>query len=63
MSKIGKTGERFETIYFEPNMGASTKVLKDKETGVMYVYHRSSKGGGMTVLVDEYGKPLVDKSE
>ncbi len=33
----------------------------DKETKVMYVYHY--RGGGMTYMVDENGRPLLWKGE
>ena len=63
MAKTGKKGERFEVVYRESDVGNITRVLKDKHTGVLYIYHSITKGGGLTVLVDENGKPLVDKSK
>lgn len=38
------------------------KVLRDNETGVLYMVHQEGYGAGMTVLVDQDGKPLVDES-
>ena len=36
-----------------------TYVLVDRETGVNYLYANSGYSGGMTVLVDAMGKPIV----
>ena len=53
--------KRFEKIYGQ-DMG-STEIWVDKETGVNYLYHASGYSGGLTVLVDENGKPIVTKVE
>ena len=53
--------KRFERIY-KQDMG-STEIWVDKETGVNYLYHSSGYSGGLTVLVDENGKPIVTKVE
>ena len=39
-----------------------TYLIVDKETGVQYLYHLYCSGGGMSVLVDADGKPLLDKN-
>lgn len=55
---------RFEQVYFEhyyydtPNE-MYTIILVDKETGVMYLYAYNGQRGGLTVMVDEDGKPLI----
>ena len=36
-----------------------TYVLVDRETGVNYLYAASGYSGGMTVLLDATGKPIV----
>ena len=38
---------------------SSNEVLVDTQTGVQYLYHASGNSGGMTVLVDAEGKPLL----
>ena len=49
--------KRFVKIY---SQGAGTvKILVDKQTGVNYLYHSSGYGGGLTVLLDRDGKPIV----
>lgn len=35
------------------------KIVVDKETGVMYFMLDISRGGGITVMVDADGKPLI----
>ncbi|MBR5524196.1 MAG: xylan 1,4-beta-xylosidase [Clostridia bacterium] len=34
-------------------------VLVDKQTGVNYLYANSGYGGGLTVMVDALGNPIV----
>ena len=53
--------KRFEKIYGQ-DMG-STEIWVDKETGVNYLSHASGYSGGLTVLVDAEGKPIVTKVE
>lgn len=48
---------RFEKIYSQ-GMG-SIEIWVDKETGVNYLYRQSGYGGGMTVLLDKDGKPVI----
>lgn len=36
------------------------KVIVDKETGVQYLMAHWTNVGGLTVLVDKDGKPLLD---
>ena len=38
---------------------STTEIWIDKETGVNYLYHQSGYSGGLTVLLDSYGKPVV----
>lgn len=48
---------RFEKIYSQ-GMG-SVEIWVDKQTGVNYIYRQSGYSGGLTVLVDADGKPVV----
>ena len=53
--------KRFEKTY---SQGAGTiEVWVDKETGVNYLYHGSGYSGGLTVLLDADGKPVVTPVE
>ena len=49
--------KRFEKVYTQG--AGSTQIWVDKETGVNYLYHAHGYGGGLTVLVDKDGKPIV----
>lgn len=49
--------KRFEKIYSQ-GMG-TMEIWVDKETGVNYLYRQSGYSGGMTVLLDREGKPVI----
>ena len=49
--------KRFEKTYSQ-GMG-SVEIWVDKETGVNYLYRQSGYSGGLTVLVDRDGKPVI----
>ena len=50
--------ERFEKIYSQGRL-TSIEIWVDKETGVNYLYRQNGYSGGLTVLVDKDGKPVV----
>ena len=53
--------KRFEKIY---SQGAgSMEIWVDKDTGVNYLYHASGYAGGLTVLLDNDGKPVISAVE
>ncbi len=53
--------KRFKKTY---SQGAgSLEVWVDKETGVNYLYYSSGYGGGLTVLLDKEGKPIITPIE
>lgn len=52
---------RFETIYKQGKLELF-KVIRDNETGVLYMLHQAGYGAGLTVMVDQEGKPLVDEN-
>jgi len=51
-------GDRFEKIYSQGVMNV-IEIWVDRETGVNYIYRAGGYGGGLTVLVDKDGKPVV----
>lgn len=55
---MAKKKDRFVKKY---SQGAISpfQVWVDTETGVNYLYHSDGYSGGMTVLVDKDGKPVV----
>lgn len=48
---------RFEVVLEEKG----TKIIRDKETKIQYLFHKDGYGGGMTVLLDKDGKPAVSE--
>ncbi len=50
--------ERFEKVYSQGVFGFM-EIWVDKETGVNYLYRQSGYSGGMTVLLDKDGKPII----
>lgn len=40
-----------------------TEIFVDKETGVNYICHASGYSGGLTVLLDSEGKPVITPVE
>lgn len=50
----------FEEIYSEGKFNVK-KIIRDNETGVLYMLHQAGNGAGLTVMVDRDGKPLVNK--
>lgn len=49
---------RFIKVYSQ-SMG-SIEIWIDKETGVNYLYRQSGYSGGLTVLLDSEGKPIIN---
>ena len=54
---MAKKEKRFIKIYSQGC--GSTEILVDKETGVNYLFHSSGYAGGLTVLLDKDGKPVM----
>ena len=50
--------DRFEKIY-EQGVLNVTEIWVDRETGVHYLFHGSGSAGGLTVLLDAEGKPVI----
>ena len=56
--------KRFEVIERESlNFSVGTIILRDRETGVCYLFVANGYGGGLTPLLDAEGKPIVDKPQ
>ncbi len=53
--------KRFEKVYSQS--AGSTEIWVDKETGVNYLFHSSGYAGGLTVLVNKDGRPVVTPVE
>ena len=52
---------RFVKVLEESGIFTSSEVWVDTQTGVQYLYHASGSSGGLTVLVDAEGKPLLHR--
>lgn len=50
--------KRFVKVWSDGAFG-SNEIWVDKETGVNYLFHASGYAGGLTVLLDRDGKPVV----
>lgn len=53
--------KRFEKVYSQG--GGSIQIWVDKETGVNYLFHAGGYAGGLTVLLDKDGNPIVTPIE
>ena len=51
--------DRFIVTEKSGTFSIGTFVLVDKQTGVNYLYAASGYSGGLTVLLDAQGKPVV----
>ena len=57
---MNKKEKRFEKVYSQSGMNAgSMEIWVDRETGVNYLFRASGYGGGLTVLLDREGKPVI----
>lgn len=50
-----ENNKRFRKVY----SAFSNAIYVDSETNVMYFWHYGGYSGGLTVMVDENGKPLI----
>ena len=50
--------KRFERVYKQGGLTES-EIWVDTETGVQYLFHASGYAGGMCVLADAEGKPIL----
>lgn len=48
-------------VLAENGFVTSSEIWVDTQTGVEYLYHASGNSGGLTVLVDAEGKPLLHR--
>ena len=60
--KKEKKPARFEKVYSQ-HKGSAIEIWVDKETGVNYLYRSSGYSGGLTVLLNKDGTPVVTPIE
>ncbi|HSR03219.1 MAG TPA: DUF6440 family protein [Proteiniclasticum sp.] len=53
-----KKDDRFIKTYTQGKLNVM-EIWVDKETGVNYIYHAAGYSGGLTVLLDQEGKPVI----
>lgn len=56
--------DRFEVVHREGGALAEAglrMILRDRETGMCYLWVWSGNGAGLTPLLDAEGKPLIEK--
>ena len=54
--------ERFKRVYSQGNgLSGSFEIWVDKETGVNYLWRHEGYAGGLTVMLDKEGKPVITK--
>ena len=54
--------KRFTKVYAQGALGG-LEIFVDTETSVQYLFAQSGYAGGLTVLVDQEGKPLLYKGD
>ena len=56
--------KRFEKVYSQgTDLTKYVEIFVDKQTGVNYLLFKSGYAGGMTVLLDKDGKPVITSIE
>lgn len=50
--------DRFKKVYSQ-GMMSTVEIWVDTQTGINYIFHRDGYAGGMTVLLDSEGKPVI----
>lgn len=62
--KKNKNASRFNVVLDERgDDGTGAKIIEDIETGVVYLYYYGEGGAGLTVLLDDEGKPAVSPEQ
>lgn len=57
---MAKTDKRFEKIHSEKvSFMDSVEIFRDTQTGVCYLWRSGGHSGGLTVLLGQDGKPVI----
>ncbi|MFO7636302.1 MAG: DUF6440 family protein [Clostridia bacterium] len=54
--------KRFETVFKEGTL-RGYRIIEDRETGIQYLAYSDGYSGGITVLLNKYGKPANNRKE
>lgn len=61
MRKADNPNNRFENLLKESiDFYLSATIIRDKLTGVHYMYTQGGQSGGLTPLLDKEGKPIIE---
>ena len=60
---MANNDNRFVKIYKEGAFGNGFEIWVDKETGVNYLWREGGYSGGLNVLLDRDGKPVITAVE
>lgn len=61
---MAKKDTRFEKIHSESiRLGEKVEILRDRHTGVCYLWRVSGYSGGLTPLLDTQGNPVIDRTD
>lgn len=55
---MAKTKDRFEKVYTQ-GVISGMEIWVDTETGVNYIFGYNGSAGGMCVLLDSQGNPII----
>ncbi len=56
---MAKKQERFVKTYSAEGFVTTKEIYVDRETGVNYLFVSEGNAGGLTLLIDRDGKPLI----
>ena len=56
---MAKKEQRFIKVMTDGGLLNNNEVWVDTQTGVNYLFQQSGYGGGLTVLLDRDGKPVI----
>ena len=51
--------KRFRKIYSQGGLSTVMEIWVDRETGINYLFSQSGYAGGLTVLLDREGNPVI----
>lgn len=56
---MAKKEKRFKVVHTDGGFGTTAKILVDTETGVNYLWYQEGYAGGLTVLCNRDGSPVI----
>ena len=56
---MAKKEKRFIKVFSDSSLSGTNEIWVDKETGINYLWHASGYAGGLTVLLNADGTPVI----